>query len=441
VRRTLAAATLVLALLAGSARAGTWVVVSTATSPAGAAPADAAALLPIWQGAGAAYGIPWQVLAAINEIESKDGRNMGPSPAGAVGWMQFMPGTWLRFGTDANGDGIADPWNAEDAIYSAARYLAAAGGREDLPRAIHAYNHADWYVQEVLRLARLYGSGGGDAALALDGLRAALDRAQAAVASASEALAAARENAALVAQRRDGLLERAGSSTLFTERLSFQRLAGLAGADSTDAQVRVDAAARRLASAQDGLEQARAQAGAASFDPGAGALLEAPVYAGGYAFPVGGGPGAVSVAAARQDYAAADIAAPEGSPVYAFAAGIVERVATVPDARCGLGFTFRTDDGEAWTYCHLSYVEPGLAPGARLAAGTVVGLVGSTGDATGPELSLQAEPATVRPQELGWFRAFAGSAFRWRGDAPSAAGPVFAIVPGGDPVVAFTLYR
>src|SRR5439155_388572 len=57
----------------------------------------------LWQSAGAAYGIPWQVLASINKIESNLGRNMGPSSAGAIGWMQFMPSTWMRWGTDANG--------------------------------------------------------------------------------------------------------------------------------------------------------------------------------------------------------------------------------------------------------------------------------------------------------------------------------------------------
>src|SRR6266487_2344637 len=89
-------------------------------------------LLGIWQRAGAAYGIPWQVLAAINKVESNFGRNMGPSSAGAVGWMQFMPSTWLRWGTDADGSGVADPWNPVDAVYSAARYLAAAGGASDI---------------------------------------------------------------------------------------------------------------------------------------------------------------------------------------------------------------------------------------------------------------------------------------------------------------------
>src|SRR5918994_7811617 len=107
----------------------------------------------LWSQAGAAYGIPWEVLAAINKVESNFGRNMGPSSAGAIGWMQFMPSTWQRWGMDADGDGIADPWNPHDAIFAAARYLAAAGGRTDLSRAVFAYNHAQWYVDEVLELA------------------------------------------------------------------------------------------------------------------------------------------------------------------------------------------------------------------------------------------------------------------------------------------------
>ena len=116
----------------------------------------------LWQRAGSAYGIPWQVLAAINKVESNFGRNMGPSSAGAVGWMQFLPSTWGRWGLDANGDGIADPWNPEDAVYAAARYLAAAGASEDIARAVFAYNHAQWYVDEVLQLAVLYGQAGVD---------------------------------------------------------------------------------------------------------------------------------------------------------------------------------------------------------------------------------------------------------------------------------------
>ena len=87
--------------------------------------------------------MPWQVLAAINEIETDYGRNLSVSTAGAVGWMQFMPATWKIYGVDANGDGKADPYNPVDAIFTAARYLNAAGASKNLGLAIFAYNHAD----------------------------------------------------------------------------------------------------------------------------------------------------------------------------------------------------------------------------------------------------------------------------------------------------------
>src|SRR5581483_6306673 len=134
---------------------------SWTTPPANPVQMSPVQLLSIWQSAGAAYGIDWQVLGAINRIESDFGRNMGPSSAGAIGWMQFMPSTWLEWGVDADGNGLADPWNPTDAIYSAARYLAAAGGRTNLHDAIFSYNHAEWYVDEVMRYARDFGLGAG----------------------------------------------------------------------------------------------------------------------------------------------------------------------------------------------------------------------------------------------------------------------------------------
>ena len=110
-------------------------------------------LLPIYQAAGIEYGVRWEVLAAINEIETDYGRNLNVSSAGALGWMQFMPPTWKAYGTDANRDGERDPYNPVDAIFAAARYLKAAGAETDLRRAIFAYNHADWYVADVLERA------------------------------------------------------------------------------------------------------------------------------------------------------------------------------------------------------------------------------------------------------------------------------------------------
>ena len=110
-------------------------------------------LLPIYQAAGIEYGVRWEVLAAINEIETDYGRNLNVSSAGALGWMQFMPATWKAYGTDANRDGRRDPYNPVDAIFAAAKYLKAAGAETDLRRAIFAYNHADWYVADVLERA------------------------------------------------------------------------------------------------------------------------------------------------------------------------------------------------------------------------------------------------------------------------------------------------
>jgi len=105
-------------------------------------------------------GLSWTVLAAIAQIESADGQNDGPSSAGALGPMQFLPSTWSVWGIDAFGEtGPPDVMNPYDAVPSAARLLcadgAAAGGAA-LSSAIFDYNHATWYVNEVLALAAEY---------------------------------------------------------------------------------------------------------------------------------------------------------------------------------------------------------------------------------------------------------------------------------------------
>jgi hypothetical protein len=115
-------------------------------------------LLPIYKAAAARYGVPWQILAAINEIETNYGTDLSVSSAGAVGWMQFMPGTWLQYGVDALGAGYADPYNPVDAVFAAARYLRAAGSATDLRAAILAYNHSQAYLESVLLRARLISS-------------------------------------------------------------------------------------------------------------------------------------------------------------------------------------------------------------------------------------------------------------------------------------------
>jgi murein DD-endopeptidase MepM/ murein hydrolase activator NlpD len=459
--RLFAAAALVAALgiVCGSARADTFVVGALpAAVPSAEIPnAPGSLLLPdgwtsaatthvvlsqpelstIWRQAGAAYGIPWEVLAAINKVETNFGGNMGPSSAGAVGWMQFMPDTWLRWGLDADGDGFADPWSPRDAIFAAARYLAAAGGQTDIPRAIFAYNHADWYVQEILQLAGLYGRTGSGVAFELDRLQVSLDDARERIAKATERLRAARAVERRLSRREAAMTARADAARLLSDQLELQKRATQIGFRAAAAAARVQAARDRLAEARQALEEARTAAQAPSFSAGASTIFGSPTYRDGYAFPVGGGPGVVSVAHTHHDYPAADIAAPEGTPLYALADGVVRDSWSSPEGLCGIGFHLDTDDGQSWTYCHLSYLEPTVVAGARFGVGQPVGLVGSTGHSTGPHLHLALSPTTSYPQEQPWFQSFAGVAYRWQ-DAPTpepvAAAPVFVTV--SEPVFA-----
>src|SRR4051812_6446505 len=147
---------------------GGWVLAASGGAPAGcdvgslrdgAVPAD---LAPVFAQAAQAYDLGADapaILAALTKVESGFGRTMGPSSAGAIGWTQFMPSTWERYGIDADGDGTRDPMSAADAIYGAANYLRHLGAPRDWRRALFGYNHADWYVDEVLREARKFARG------------------------------------------------------------------------------------------------------------------------------------------------------------------------------------------------------------------------------------------------------------------------------------------
>jgi peptidoglycan hydrolase CwlO-like protein len=101
-------------------------------------------------------GLPWTVLAAIGQVESGHGRNASTSYAGAQGPMQFLPSTFAAYAVDGDHDGDTDINDPADAIFTAAHYLCANGGgqgADGLHNAIWHYNHAEWYVELVLKLA------------------------------------------------------------------------------------------------------------------------------------------------------------------------------------------------------------------------------------------------------------------------------------------------
>ncbi|XXM72633.1 lytic transglycosylase domain-containing protein [Lysinibacillus sphaericus] len=144
--------------------------------------------LPIYKAAEKEYGVPWNLLAAHHRVETKfSTMNSLVSPVGAEGHMQFMPCTFVGwshpscgdlgkgdipekqktdpaviekyggYGVDANGDGIADPFQIEDAVFSAANYLASNGAAAgEIEQAVFAYNHSDEYVEDVLYFAEKY---------------------------------------------------------------------------------------------------------------------------------------------------------------------------------------------------------------------------------------------------------------------------------------------
>jgi len=150
---------LVIALIGGIAgvfgqQAAACTAQPAASSAAAAIPAG---YLADYQKAGAEYGIPWTVLAGIGTVESGNGRDDGPSSAGALGPMQFLPSTWQTYGDGGN---ITNP---ADAIPAAARLLLASGAPGNLQQAIFAYNHSTQYVADVLGWAARYTAEGAPA--------------------------------------------------------------------------------------------------------------------------------------------------------------------------------------------------------------------------------------------------------------------------------------
>jgi hypothetical protein len=148
--------------------------VSTVAPAAASAPSEFALsdippeMLVLYQKAGQRYQIDWAILAAIGSIESNHGRSTAPGVHAGLnfagccaGPMQFDitdegGNTWAGYGVDGNNDGVTNVYDPADAIPAAARYLRAHGAPSDYHRVIYAYNHADWYVSDVLARAAAY---------------------------------------------------------------------------------------------------------------------------------------------------------------------------------------------------------------------------------------------------------------------------------------------
>jgi hypothetical protein len=159
-----AAVVLVVSVAAVAGSSGASACSSSVAGPVGGVPSR---LVPLYQAAAAKYGLgpPGPaVLAAINEVETRFGQDLSTSSAGAVGWMQFEPGTWAIYGVTPTGSHAPDGpegWdNPADAIFSAANYLRANGAPGSWQTAIFTYNHAQWYVDQVLSLAQRYYASG-----------------------------------------------------------------------------------------------------------------------------------------------------------------------------------------------------------------------------------------------------------------------------------------
>jgi cell wall-associated NlpC family hydrolase len=186
--------------------------------------------------------------------------------------MQFMPSTWARWGIDANGDGVADPNNPTDAIFSAARYLVGCGGQFDIARAVYCYNHSQSYVSEVLGLAALYGSGGGSftggGIFSVD-LQPQLDSARKQIAGSKTQLSAARAQAGRLAHAEHRFLLAATTAPLLSTQLAAHKRAVLLEVRRQAAEARARRLQRSLDAANTRLGRLQEQASNPTFIPGA----------------------------------------------------------------------------------------------------------------------------------------------------------------------------
>ncbi len=189
-----------------------------------------------------------------------------------------MPSTWARWGIDANGDGVADPNNPTDAIFSAARYLAGCGGQLDITRAVYCYNHAHWYVTEVMGLAGRYSQGTGDTNFSTGTVFTAsvdvkpeLKKVRGEIADSKTQLAAASAKARRLASAERRLIRRASTAHVLSTQLEARKRAVQLG-------VRRSAAVHTLAQLRSRLRSATTRLGRLRDQASSNRLLSASLY-------------------------------------------------------------------------------------------------------------------------------------------------------------------
>jgi hypothetical protein len=412
-------------------------------------------LLPIYQAAGTAYGVPWQVLAAINEVETDYGRDLSVSSAGAEGWMQFLPSSWATYGVDANGDGFKDPYNPADAIFAAARYLRAAGAATNLRGAVLSYNHSQAYVESVLLRAKLLGGTPSGLLGAITGLTEARfpvhakahfsDGFQTVTASTSNTTKSiagttiySEANAPVIAVQ-DGQVVQIGDSP---ELGRFVSLRDAYGNTYTYAQLGGVAQLYPVLRPHDAHPRARSKKIEEPTEPRPTGPASAGTQAGTQPSEEGTATSALSLRSTSALEAAApgSTAAPQPgantAPVQAPAPGDGAPAAAPTEASGGLQArpagaepppspaqrVFR--DGPDDVYLHE------LHAGAHVIAGTVLGRLGdggaAGGDGAGPHMLFQIRPAGVGAPQIdpkpildGWVQLENTSVFRAKGQNPS----------------------